>query len=804
MKYNYKQSVILISMSKLDKYSQLIKSYNLSLHAAQASDHVADGHAPLNLKLIIPTADRPKYKKGVGLQKKLKVGDLLIANNNLEFIWSIKKNVDYYKINLQFYNLKRKIINWKKIFNIFKIKNLIYYTIFNKNYKLNKFFLIPNKLLLAPLQLPLLLQNQKGPSNNSPNELSKSLEGIKYHLSLLLNKKIKNNKYLKIDNKKFKHFLILFSKRNFKNKSLWNINFLGFSFNKDNIRKLIRIYYKLIYYKNNTNDNNNIIMNGNKNKLLATQKDSNIKLIKLNKLIKKIDYFIDQYNKIYINNNNNIKVNNLNNLEQPLPIKPIMIGTSNNHNILLNLPIVNKLIMKNNSVVDRLEANHMAALTQSSAAGLFNPSSPNLTNKFYYLNLYNYFNYFHYFWTQATLNSIRTTTTVNKNNYKTPSISFLDTMKNNTNILNYNLNRWLNNYQLITSYNNKNSISLRNPAAIFKENKIKNEQTINSKFNNFKSFNSKLDSINIKSNPINMYLNKYHNKYLNKPILNQFLKTLSFFNLDIKGTFIYFTRFIAYNFNYQNNILVKEIYDLLYLGFKSMNCLISKPVFTFKTDKIIINLFYYIIISSFFKKNKWNKNIFRLRQSNNFKSRYNRIRFYYSKNKFIKSKLLADIPLTRYDLSKKKLNILCLILSKFFNKPVELNLVRVHYPYNDSNILVNLLGLVINKVKLLKVVQRLFNNAIFKDVLNYEFKSKSNKSEDLRILPTFLAGIKLKVAGRLMKEKVIPRKTTKKFSKGSSSIGKINFTDTSRFTSKNRRGAFSITISSSQNFFNKY
>ena len=220
MKYNYKQSVILISMSKLDKYSQLIKSYNLSLHAAQASDHVADGHAPLNLKLIIPTADRPKYKKGVGLQKKLKVGDLLIANNNLEFIWSIKKNVDYYKINLQFYNLKRKIINWKKIFNIFKIKNLIYYTIFNKNYKLNKFFLIPNKLLLAPLQLPLLLQNQKGPSNNLPNDLSKSLEGIKYHLSLLLNKKIKNNKYLKIDNKKFKHFLILFSKRNFKNKSL--------------------------------------------------------------------------------------------------------------------------------------------------------------------------------------------------------------------------------------------------------------------------------------------------------------------------------------------------------------------------------------------------------------------------------------------------------------------------------------------------------------------------------------------------------------------------------------------------------
>ena len=53
MKYNYKQSVILISMAKLEKYSQLIKSYNLSLLAAQAADHVADGRAPLNLNLVI-------------------------------------------------------------------------------------------------------------------------------------------------------------------------------------------------------------------------------------------------------------------------------------------------------------------------------------------------------------------------------------------------------------------------------------------------------------------------------------------------------------------------------------------------------------------------------------------------------------------------------------------------------------------------------------------------------------------------------------------------------------------------------
>ena len=37
--------------------------------------------------------------------------------------------------------------------------------------------------------------------------------------------------------------------------------------------------------------------------------------------------------------------------------------------------------------------------------------------------------------------------------------------------------------------------------------------------------------------------------------------------------------------------------------------------------------------------------------------------------------------------------------------------------------------------------------------------------------------------------------------KGSSSFGKVNFTDFARYTSKNRRGAFSITVSSGQNFF---
>lgn len=79
--------------------------------------------------------------------------------------------------------------------------------------------------MFAPLslnkkELPLLLQNQQNISNILPNVNSESLEGIKYPLSLLLNKKIKDNNEFKINNKNFKHFLILFSKIKFKNRSL--------------------------------------------------------------------------------------------------------------------------------------------------------------------------------------------------------------------------------------------------------------------------------------------------------------------------------------------------------------------------------------------------------------------------------------------------------------------------------------------------------------------------------------------------------------------------------------------------------
>lgn len=154
---------------------------------------------------------------------------------------------------------------------------------------------------------------------------------------------------------------------------------------------------------------------------------------------------------------------------------------------------------------------------------------------------------------------------------------------------------------------------------------------------------------------------------------------------------------------------------------------------------------------------------------------------------------LANINLIKiYPLKFEKL---CEVLNSIFNKPVELDLIRLHYPYNDSNILVRLLAFMINKLKVRRITRRLFNKAVIKSI------KKINNKDQVNIIPAFLSGMTIKVAGRLMKYKVIPRKTVKIVRRGSSSIGKVNYSDISRYTNKNKRGSFSITINSGQNFF---
>lgn len=443
------------------------------------------------------------------------------------------------------------------------------------------------------------------------------------------------------------------------------------------------------------------------------------------------------------------------------------------------------------------------------------------------------------------------------NNIEENKMKIKETFKN---LFNLNLelrqkNISFNNNFIINNYFS-NPINMTYPRLITNKNKFNLDFYNNFKNNNKKKIHNNL-TLNFKNSlsPKDTTIRNCVTVRKQQMLIHRFLKFMSIYNLDIQGTFLYFNRFIAFNFNHDRNKLIKEIYDILFFAFKSMSCLISKPVFSFKTDKIIIHLFYFLISPVFLKFNRplrnslsKTKKIKTSRRSTSYggkslikgshaqsmknksffktvtgQNKYNKLDFneiielkrkkkifrnYKFKKKFIKIYYnnLVNKPLTLIYTAKFK--ALCFILSKFFNKPVELNLIRVHYPYSNSNILVNFFALFVNKVKVIRVVQKLFNNAIFKNIVKNKFgiSSFNNKGKNNKdfILPAFLTGMNIKIAGRLLRDKIRPRKTIKFFNKGVYAHSKLNYKDFARFTTKNKRGIFSISINSSQSFFNKY
>lgn len=429
-----------------------------------------------------------------------------------------------------------------------------------------------------------------------------------------------------------------------------------------------------------------------------------------------------------------------------------------------------------------------------------------------YFNNYNFNNINSVINNQTNLNKTKESKLNEKNkDSQNLNINLNTNLKENFDIVKNNRN------QLIIHENKLLINKIFNPFKINKTNEIKIEQTFKSIFKN-KEFNSKYEAVSIKHNPVEMlYYNDNNNNYYNnnlinnssilsenlqkKPIINQYLKSMSNFNIIKKGILISYSNIIGFNFKTENNKLIKDIYKLLAGSFKSMYCLISKPVFVMTPDKLIIQLFYYLFIPNilkfkkFFKyrnRNKFNKKIW-FKRKKIIRKQYRKFRKI-KINVRIKLRKLSNVVITK--IFKLKFKKLCDILSHLFNKPVQLDLIRLHYPYNDSNILVNLLGIMINKIKLRIIFRKLFEKAIIKNL------NKVNGNNKFNLLPAFLSGINIRVAGRLLTHRVIPRKTVKTIRRGAAATGKINFSDVARYTNKNKRGTFSITVSSGHNFFN--
>jgi len=328
-------------------------------------------------------------------------------------------------------------------------------------------------------------------------------------------------------------------------------------------------------------------------------------------------------------------------------------------------------------------------------------------------------------------------------------------MNSNNNITNSLV---LNKSSLIETPSNENILTNIKKDLINKNNIMipRNKEIINNQIN--KNFITRINYIdtNLKNN-INLPLNIIGKPALNESNIN-YLSLITKFNPEVAKV-----KNTLFNFNLTNNKLLKNVYTILEYSFKSMSSLISKPYLYINQDKIIIHLFFYKKVLPKFNlyKNEWN----------------------------IKE-IKANQKLPFLTLNKTKLENLCALLSKIFNKSVELELTQLHHPYHEPNILVNALGSIVNKIKLRKILNKLFKAVVIKN------PTRMINRKRFSLVPCLLSGLSVKVAGRVMTQRVVPRKTVKFTQKGSLSRTKSIFVENARFTNKNKRGSFSITVTS--------
>ena len=234
-------------------------------------------------------------------------------------------------------------------------------------------------------------------------------------------------------------------------------------------------------------------------------------------------------------------------------------------------------------------------------------------------------------------------------------------------------------------------------------------------------------------------------------VIQNYLKSFSTLDIPLAQTQNTLYEFQSKTLN--SKILSKKLNKILKYSFYEMYSIISTPNYHVTPKYVIINLFYLV---------------------NNIKL--------YNKN-FL-------------ELNLNKLEGLSTKLSKIFKKPIKLELTQLYSVSNNSQILVNILGR-------LGLLRKNSFSRITGRFLKYQskkifFRSNNNKVSKFS---TLLTGVYVKLGGRLMKGKIVPRRTVKKIQYGSLARSKSNFVTTARLTQKNKRGSFSFTVSIGHKFF---
>lgn len=286
--------------------------------------------------------------------------------------------------------------------------------------------------------------------------------------------------------------------------------------------------------------------------------------------------------------------------------------------------------------------------------------------------------------------------------------------------------------------------------------------------------------------------------------IRHYLNLISKFNFKLSTSFYH-----LFQFKKSKKILFKmeRAAEILRLAFLAKGCLISKPIFNivypknnqfsgeneidfanfkynkFLKPKIIIHLFYYIKTKGLIDNvsTPVGKSI----RPNEFSILVN------ENNKIILNKF------------NDKFSYLCDYLTKLFNSEIELELVRVYRPYQDSNILVQNLNTLSYFQKFIKITNRLFRK-----IKIYRKKNKFNKPSILGLnnplktillneqiaFPSGISGINIKLAGRPYKERIVPRFTVKRAQRGNFDRLNAKMIEKSMFTDKTKKGAFNYTV----------
>jgi len=257
--------------------------------------------------------------------------------------------------------------------------------------------------------------------------------------------------------------------------------------------------------------------------------------------------------------------------------------------------------------------------------------------------------------------------------------------------------------------------------------------------------------------------------------------------------------------------------------FKKFYILISKPIFTITPNGVKISILYYLPkITSFSKVRSSQRIISNTKKSSLLPYGIKITRLQYKKSYWNKltTNLIQTNPnnintqvyksfniLEQKEFSRSRLTFLVLLLSKILKTNVQLEIVKLKYVYHDSNILAQFLGINSHKNTYGKI-----KNLLWKRVTTqtnsiktayptgpaYGTGDRQTNNQYLYQDDTFpvtkLTGFKIKISGRLARQRVVPKKTVKTTYKGAISPNKYNLVDQATFTGKNKKGAYSIRV----------